>query len=323
MATYENGDYPNLKHIPGVRIEFIPNRTGNFIRDSCSWLRKNAGKIDVLFIYHAIMRSFAWGLIYKLFNPSGKIYLKFDGYPTKKGRGNFWKRLCYNWLVSRADCVSTELEGNAEILSREWGRKIIWIPNPAKPSELNEFRPFSRRSNVILYAGRLEHEKGSHTLLEAFAKISCHIPNWTLKLAGAVKDTDIVSGFTAEYPGLKGRVIFTGEIRDRAELIETYRDAKIFAFPSRHESFGIALTEAMMQGNFAVVSRIPTNEYLTDNYKFALSSEVDDVDGLAGNLLYACTHENEIESLALEGMNVSRERLSLKRCCDSIYDELK
>lgn len=325
MATYENGDYPNLKHIPGVRIEFIPNRTGNFIRDSCSWLRKNAGKIDVLFIYHAIMRSFAWGLIYKLFNPSGKIYLKFDGYPTKKGRGNFWKRLCYNWLVRRADCVSTELEGNAEILSREWGRKIIWIPNPAKPSELGEYRPFSQRSNVIFTAGRLgTYQKATEILLNAFAKIADKIPSWTLKLAGRIEENmNIASDFYAEYPGLKGRVIFAGEITDRAELIEMYKDAKIFAFPSRFESFGIALTEAMMQGEFAVVTRLPPCEYLTDNYKFALSSEVDDVDGLAGNLLYACTHENEIESLALEGMNVSRERLSLKRCCDSIYDELK
>lgn len=325
LATYENESYPNLKYIPGVRMEFIPHRTGKFILDSCLWLMQNARRINVLFMMHPIMRSFMQAFTYKILNPKGKIYLKFDGDYMRHGRGNFWKRLCYNWLVSHSACVSTELEGNAEILSREWGRKIIWIPNPANPSELGEYRPFSQRSNVIFTAGRLgTKQKATEILLHAFAKIADKIPSWTLKLAGRFEENmNIASDFYAEYPTLKGRVIFMGEIRDRAELIETYRDAKIFAFPSRWESFGIVLTEAMMQGEFAVVSRIPTNEYLTDNYKFALSSEVDDVDSLAGNLLYACTHENEIESLALEGMNVSREKLSLKRCCDVIYDELK
>ena len=64
MATCENGSYPNLKYIPGVRMEFIPNVTGNFLKDSCAWLRKNAKKIDVLFIYHAVMRSVLQALTY-------------------------------------------------------------------------------------------------------------------------------------------------------------------------------------------------------------------------------------------------------------------
>ena len=38
FATYENGSYPNLKYLSGVRMEFIPKRSGNFIIDSCSWL---------------------------------------------------------------------------------------------------------------------------------------------------------------------------------------------------------------------------------------------------------------------------------------------
>ncbi len=324
LATYDNEPYENLKYLPGVHMEFIPRRTGNFIKDSCAWLRKNAKRIDVLFMYHPVMRTVLQAMTYKFFNPKGKIYLKFDGWYTSTGRGSLWKRPLYRWLVRKADCVSTELETNAGKLSEDWGRKIIWIPNPANPAELQEVRPFSQRHNTILTVGRLgTHQKATEILLEAFAKIHSLIPNWTLKLAGRFEENlNIAKDFYASHQELKERVLFTGEVRDRQELMELYRDAKIFAFPSRWESFGIVLTEAMMQGCFPVVTRIDTNQYLTDNYKFALASDVDDVDGLAQNLLQACTHEADTERIALEGMNVTRQRLDLKRCCDAIEAEL-
>ena len=324
MATYKNSDYPNLKYIPGVHMEFIPDKTGNFVKDSLVWLRKNAKRISILFIYHNVMRSFLHACIYKLFNPRGKIYLKLDGWPMKK-RGSLWKRPLYGWLMRHADCVSTELEENAEILSKEWNRKIVWVPNPANPDELQDFRPFSERSKTILTVGRLgTKQKATEILLEAFAKIADQIPDWTLKLAGYIAENmNIASDFYSAHPELKQRVIFTGEIRDRNELVEMYRDSKVFAFPSRWESFGIALTEAMMQGCFAITTDIPPSRSLTENFRYGLGSAVDDVDGLAKNLLYACTHESETEALALKGMNATRERIDMKRCCDVIAGELK
>ena len=262
--------------------------------------------------------------MYKLFNPRGKVYVKLDGWPSPN-QGKLWKRPCYRWLMKHADCVSTELEENAEILSREWGRKIVWVPNPANPNELQPFRPFSERSNTILTVGRLgTRQKATEILLEAFAQIAAQIPGWTLKLAGYFSENmNIASDFYAAHPELKDRVIFTGEIRDRQTLIDMYRDAKIFAFPSRHESFGIALTEAMLQGCFAVTTDIPTSRSLTENFRYALGSPVDDIDGLAKNLLYACTHEAQTEALAREGMAATRERIDLRCCCDVIAEELK
>ena len=324
IATYENGDYPNLKYLPGLRLEFVPKRTGKFIPDSVLWLMKNAKRIDVLYLLHSILRSVLRTFVYKLFNPHGKVYLKLDGAPTKKAKRS-WKLPMYIWLMKHADCVSTELKENVELVASEWGRKIVNVPNPANPNELQPFRPFSERSNTILTVGRLgTRQKATEILLEAFAKISDQIPGWTLKLAGYIAENmNIASDFYAEHPELKERVIFTGEVRDRKTLIDMYCDSKIFAFPSRWESFGIALTEAMLQGCFAVTTDIPASRKLTENFRYALGSEVDDIDGLAKNLLYACTHESEIEALALEGMNATRERLDLRRCCDTIAEGVK
>ncbi|MBQ9433345.1 MAG: glycosyltransferase family 4 protein [Synergistaceae bacterium] len=320
IATYENGDYLNLKYLPGVRMEFIPRISKNWIIDACIWIAKNARRIDLFNIFHPIFKSFLFAFIYKLLNPKGKIYLKFDGAYRNTGRGSFWKRSLYRWLVKHSDCVSTELEGNDKLLSEDWGRKIICVPNPILQNEIQPFRPFSERSNTIFYAGRTEREKGTRTLLEAFAKIAGQIPEWTLKLAGRITEQDIVDDFHAVHPELRERVIFTGEIRDRQTLMDMYRDAKIFAFPSRWESFGIALTEAMMQGCFAVATDIPSTRTLTENFRYALGSPVDDVDGLAKNLLYACTHESEIEALAREGRDATLKRCDLKRICEVIAE---
>ena len=322
IATHNNGEYPSLKYLSGLNLKFIPNVTGNFEYDAALWLWKNAKSIDVLNLYHMRSFTFSRAFIYKNLKPEGKIYLKLDGWPLSS-QGAFWKRQLFRWLMKHSDCVSTEFEESAELLSREWQRKIICIPNPANPNELQDFRPFSERSNTILYAGRVEHEKGSHTLIEAFGKIAHKIPDWTLKLAGSIsEDMNSAPASCSADPELNERVIFTGEIRDRKELAGMYMDAKIFAFPSRHESFGVALTEAMMQGCFAVTTNIQASTLLTDNFKFALGSDVDDVDGLAKNLLYACTHEPEIESLALEGREATLKRCDLKTCCGIIADNI-
>ena len=42
IATYNHEYYPNLKYLPGVRLEFIANRMRHFLPDSLLWLVKNA-----------------------------------------------------------------------------------------------------------------------------------------------------------------------------------------------------------------------------------------------------------------------------------------
>ena len=328
-VNYVN-NFSNLKYVPGLRVELLPKHKGKYDLDSCLWLIKNAKRIDVLNIYHVTMRPVLQAVFFRLFNRKGKIYLKCDGCPTKTsgkaGKNKFiriLKSIFGGWLIRNADVVSTEFQENVEVLKREWGVEAICVPNPINPNEVYDFRPFSERSNTIFYAGYVQREKGSHTLLEVFAKIATQIPDWTLKLAGNITEQDIVDNFYKAYPELTDRVIFTGNISDRDEMTELYRDAKIFAFPTRHESFGIAQMEAMSHGCFLVCTRIPASERLTQNFKYGLGSEVDDIDGMAKNLLYACTHESEIESLARQGRDYILEHCSLERVSHVIAQALK
>ena len=263
-------------------------------------------------------------LAYKIANPKGKIYLKLDGSPGKikfgrRGIISLYLKLCY--------CVSTELPERVNPLSQDWKREIIYVPNPINPNEIRDYKPFSERQNVIITMGRPgTRQKAAEILLEAFAEISSQVPNWKLKIVGSIsqkENKNIASDFYAKYPELSERVIFTGAVQDREEIIKLYRESKIFAFPSRWESFGIALTEAMSHGCFAVVSDILSSRSLTENFRFGLGSKVDDVDGLANNLLYACTHESEIERIAVEGREATLKRCNIENICRSIAEGLK
>ena len=324
LATYDNGGYTNLQYLPGLRMEFIPRRFGIWLVDSVLWLMKNAKRIDILYVLHLRIRTFVHMVLYRLLNPHGKIYLKCDGLYPKRYLSR-WKMLMFRWQIRHSECISIELPENAALMSEQWQHRFAVVPNPVNPNEIQTYRPFSQRSNTILTVGRLgTKQKATEILLEAFVKIADQIPDWTLKLAGYIAENmNIASDFYAAHPELKERVIFTGEIRDRQTLMDMYRDTKIFAFPSRHESFGIALTEAMMQGCFAVATDISSSRSLTENFRYALGSPVDDVDGLAKNLLYACTHESEIEALAQEAREATLRRCDLKRVCDVIAEGVK
>ena len=130
----------------------------------------------------------------------------------------------------------------------------------------------NKDSKQLLFVGRVSPEKGVHVLLNAFQKVVACYPEVGLKIIGhkipapyefiaQLSDDSKVSGMASSFSGsylsyLKNqlpsssanKISFTGPI-PHAELINHYRDADIFVFPSVwHEPFGIPTIEAMASG---------------------------------------------------------------------------
>jgi glycogen(starch) synthase len=113
----------------------------------------------------------------------------------------------------------------------------------------------------ILFVGRLEPRKGVDTLLEAALDLVRERPELRVRLAGA--DDGYASGRCyrdwladrlAGEPHVRARFVFEGEVPD-SRLYQLYADADIFCAPSRYESFGLILAEAMMMGRPVVACR--------------------------------------------------------------------
>jgi glycogen synthase len=108
---------------------------------------------------------------------------------------------------------------------------------------------------TVLFIGRLERRKGIDTLLEALPAIGAEFPDARFLIAGDDSIPAAGSGRTfrqlweqsPEAATLSGRVSFLGRVTEE-RLAELYAEADIFVAPSRYESFGLVLLEAMRCG---------------------------------------------------------------------------
>lgn len=99
----------------------------------------------------------------------------------------------------------------------------------------------------LLYVGSGSPHKNIGSLLEAFCLIHRQFPDYQLAIVGDMGDWGSRLLKQANFLGISDRVAFTGRV-PKADLVEIYRAAAAFVFPSLYEGFGIPLIEAMASG---------------------------------------------------------------------------
>lgn len=111
----------------------------------------------------------------------------------------------------------------------------------------------TRAPKEILFVGRLEGRKGVEDLLAALETILQAHPDARLTLAGsATGTTDAGESFSSHIDtrigaATKRQIDLVGRLTD-TELRSAYRRATVAVFPSRYESFGLVVLEAMVHG---------------------------------------------------------------------------
>lgn len=110
----------------------------------------------------------------------------------------------------------------------------------------------------MLFVGRLVYQKGLDVLFNALKALR-FLP-WELSLVG---DGPQLQNLQAQAAALQidSRVHFHSWLQGKA-LLEQYRKANLFVFPSRHEGMPNAVLEAMASGLPVVASAIAGNEEL-------------------------------------------------------------
>jgi glycosyltransferase involved in cell wall biosynthesis len=155
-------------------------------------------------------------------------------------------------------------------------------------------------------------------LLDAFARLGDSVPH-RLVLAGppgwkADDEDEVVAKMLGERVRLLGPV-------PREHLLALFAGADLFAFPSRHEGFGIPVVEAMAQDTAVVCADIPAlREVAGDAARFVAP---DDIAGWADAFRTLLTDDAARAALVASGRD-RVQRYSWDRCAAAtvaVYDE--
>jgi 1,2-diacylglycerol 3-alpha-glucosyltransferase len=100
---------------------------------------------------------------------------------------------------------------------------------------------------LVLYIGRVAHEKNIDFLVHAFAKARATLPDALFVIAGEGPARAALRQLVAAL-GLHEHVRFVGYLDRDTGLLDCYAAADVFVFASRTETQGLVLLEAMAQG---------------------------------------------------------------------------
>ncbi len=168
--------------------------------------------------------------------------------PKRLPRIRNWDALARRFY-NRADLVTANTRGALlDMNDFVASEKLAFVPNPLVVDGSNGSSPSP--SPLILIVARLVPDKAHDVLLAAFALLRDDLKEWRLAIVGDGKLRNKLVA-QAEELGISERVDWHGIVDDPHRF---YRNARIFALPSRVEGTPNALLEAMNHGLPVVIS---------------------------------------------------------------------
>jgi len=209
------------------------------------------------------------GLPYVL---SAKGSLEAEALGQKPLKKSLYLRLVASGVIRRAAAVHFA-SGQERDRSREaiGGTESFVVPNgfeerpllPAKGEELRARLRLPEDSVLVGMAGRIHPQKGFDTILPALARTGGRVH---LLVFGSDHEGNLpgILGLATDL-GVRSRVHALGALGP-GELDRTYASIDVLAAPSRSESFGNVVVEALLQGTPVMISDgIPLAPYVAEH----------------------------------------------------------
>ncbi len=275
FAADASGKLPRKEEINGVLVSrfksFSPSDAYHLSFEMLSELRKSEFDIVHGHNYHALSLYFSRYAKRK----------KFVVTPHYHGRGHtptrdFLIKLYKPFgrrIFADADAIISVSSYEKELLIRDFGMgagKISLIPNGIDQAEFTE-GGMQRRTNTILYVGRLEKYKGVQYIIRALPLLS---EDFHLEIVGR-------GTYNRELVALVGRLGLNYRVRfyqdlPRAELLGKYARAGVFVLLSQREAFSLVVAEALASKTPCVVANTSAlKEWIDNRSCFGINYPID------------------------------------------------
>jgi len=149
-------------------------------------------------------------------------------------------------VICPSEISASYLEKKPYIVPHGVNTKVFY-PTDDKPSIRKQKRILGKHSIGIF--GRVRESKGTHEFVTAAIKVLKDHPDWNVYLVGEAtpKEQEFKEKLEQQIKesGLDDRIIFTGFIKNSAEIPDWYRALDIVVCASHKEGFGLPALEAM------------------------------------------------------------------------------
>lgn len=179
------------------------------------------------------------------------------------------------------------------------------VPNGITPAFFGPEHPGQVTPEApLVFFGRLSHGKGVDTLLDALSRIEADLPPTIIIGRGDLKEA--LQAQAAEL-GLAARVQFV-DWMDPTDLATLLARARLAVLPSREESFGNAIAEAMAVGCPVISTRVGSVPEIVDDGVTGRLVAVGEPDALAVAIDEALGNPEQTQQRARAGRLTVRQR---------------
>jgi glycosyltransferase involved in cell wall biosynthesis len=133
--------------------------------------------------------------------------------------------------------------------------RLWYVPNGSDAAAANRV-PDQPKQFDVAWVGRVHPQKGVDDLLATLAWLKQRLPDFRAVIIG--KSEDALAPLVHQM-GLAGSVVFSGLVSE-PEKFRLFKSSRVFVMPSRYESWGIVVGEALVSG-------VPVVAYDLDCYR--------------------------------------------------------
>jgi glycogen(starch) synthase len=210
------------------------------------------------------------------------------------------------WLTAAATRTVVCSESMRRDVRRLFGLpdgRVEVVPNGVDAGRWAPGPPVAERGPLIVFAGRLEYEKGVHLLLRTVPRLRRRVPGVRVVIAGTGTYEQELRTLAARLR-LGRAVRFAGRLDDEG-LAALYASASVVAVPSIYEPFGLVALEAAACGAPLVVADTGGLGEFADGGRTALPVAPDDVAALADGLTTVLRDHELADKLATSARDLA------------------
>lgn len=252
-------------YIQAPSVKKNPIKFFKFIKIFTDFLRKTKNSYSHIMMFHVSSTTLYLVRFIRKLDKNIKIYVKADASKFSKRQWFYLKQ-----ILKKTDALSVENEYLLRDINKKlpgYSEKVEYIPNDFDNTHFSVELLSVPKENLIIQTARFgTAPKNTQLLLKILSNVD--LKDWNVILAGTIEKDfySFIESFFREYPELKDKIHFIGNISDRNELYRLYARAKVFILTSRYESFAISLIEAAYFGDYIISTDVGIASTIKNNF---------------------------------------------------------